>query len=702
MNESSAGPTEPGYSEWQRLLAEAFFGRRDVPVVILAADDELERIVTARQGSTAAASLAHAVRQFARLEDGVNMFAGLRGPRMAWRTDMAGPPPTLPLLALTVLAATRMRRDDEATSANYYLRMAQVLQPGGDPAEIRDVRSHLPGAFEHDVTPMWRELHDWMSRCNGDFGLSTVRAHPYLTNIGYPLSQALVRASDKALLTRFFAAIDVVRCGVPAEGALLAYLRLWALRHRTLSDTMRSALDDDSLSAMIGPIVSGLAASWDGKVMTLEGRRRLEVRLVLSLEDWQGRWVLAGAGRGGVLTLSGKVDGTACVAKARPAAFGGYASLDGVPAPTGDLVAGGFKLDGAGVSAEFLGVRLAAMRQDADAGGWISCDGVEPYSDHILAVHPDLTSTVKDVLNEAADAGWRALPQVPNEPLLPGYSVFRKVRFSDRGRLEDALASLPGSAKRVLRPVMTARPRLAAGLPLVRSVAAGCYLAGGEPDLLLPVADEAREVTVVFDGASQAFTASGFPIPLSVLPGIEPGWHEVDADGESLRFMVLDRSPAGGPATGTGSLAWDPLAGALGPADGSVGVCGPLAPDCPADAEPLLVRRGATESWWMHSDGCCTASSEPAQAAFLESLGLRSLFYEADPPTTAAWLVQKRHQGWAAPILLRRLAPEFRRLGAEACTVWSALTEPTPIQPSEAEAGLWALYLRAWRLARGR
>ena len=699
MNESRQGPAEPGYSEWQSLLARAYFGKRDVPVVFFAADDELERVAPAAQEFTAAEALAHAVLLFVRLEDGVNMFAPLRGLRNAWRAGRTGPPPTLPLLALTVLAATRMRRDVEASSANYYLRMAQALLPGGDPAQVQDARSHLPGAFERDVTPMWRELHEWMARSHGQFGRSTVRAHPHLTNIGYPLSQALVRASDKALLTRFFAAIDVVGSGVPSEGALLSYLRLWAVRHRNLSETLRSALEDESLSAMIGPIVAALASAWDGRVVTPEGRRRLEVRLFLDLEGWQGRWMVKVGER---VDLSGSVGGTTCTITAMPASFGAYASMDGAPSPTGAVVGEGFRLDGAGVSAEFVGVRLAAMRQDADAGGWLSCEGIEPYANHLLAAHPELAATVKEVLTQAADAGWRSLPQRAGDALLAGYSLFRKVRFSDRQKLDDALARLPGHAKQVLRPAVTARPRLASGLPLVRSVASGCYLAGGEPDLLLPVADETRAVSVAFDGVNQTFTASGFPIPLSVLPGIELGAHQVEADGESLRFTVLDRSPADGPAPGTGNLRWDPEVGVLGTAGGPGGICGPHAPDGVCDVEPLLVRRGASESWWLHPDGTCTASAEPERAAFLEAAGLRSVFYEAVRPSTAAWLVQKRRREWAPPILLRRLAPEFRRLSPEARMVWAELTGPMAPRARWAEAGLWALYVRAWGLACGR
>ena len=702
MSTSKQGPAEYGYNEWQRLLAEAFFSRPGIPVVLFAADDELDRMAPAAQGSSGAESLACAVLPFVRLNEGGNIFASLRGLRAVWRRDPAGPPPTLPVLALTVLAATRMRRDTQASAANYYLRMAQALLPGGDAGEVETARWHMRAAFESDVVPMWRELHDWMCRSDGEFGISTVRSHPHWTNIGYPLSQALVRASDKALLTRFFAAIGVADRGVPAEAALLSYLRLWAARHQTLSGTLRSALEDESLSEMLAPIIAGLAASWDGHVVTPEGRRHLDVRLVLDVDDWQGQWVLAGGGQRAGLTLSGRVGGRECSTPLKPPAFGQYATLTGAPVPTGAAVEEGFRLHGDGVTAEFPPSRLVALRQDADAGGWVSCDGVEPYCELLLAVHPELVGTVRAALSGAAHDGWRTLEQKPGDPLLKGFAIFRKVRFSDPDRLNKALAALPAEMKRVLRPAVTARPRLGSGLPLVRSVAHGCYLAGGEPDLLLPVAEEPRHVTAVFDGVSEQFKATGFPIPLRIMPGIEPGEHRIEADGESLRFTVLRRSPADGPAAGTGSLSWKADSGVLAAGPCPAGICGANAPECTGESEPLLVRRGASESWWLHRDGTCTRAPEPAPAPLLASVGLQSMFYEADRPESAAWLVQKRRLGWAPPILLRRLAPEFRRMTPEATRVWAQLTGPAAPAPGDAEAGLWALYARAWRLARER
>ena len=185
-----------------------------------------------------------------------------------------------------------MHRDEQAAASAYYLRLAQALLPEAPVTEVQRLKAQLPGAFQRDIAPMWRDLHEWLTAENGRFGHSTIREHPHFTLIGYPLSQALVRASDKAVLTRFFAAIDVMGIGVPTRDSLMNYLRLWASRPRGLSESLRRALADPDLSSLVAPTVEGLARAWDGRVVTGDGRARLDLRLVLDLDDWKPRWAI--------------------------------------------------------------------------------------------------------------------------------------------------------------------------------------------------------------------------------------------------------------------------------------------------------------------------------------------------------------------------------------------------------------------------
>lgn len=359
----------------------------------------------------------------------------------------------------------------------------------------------------------------------------------------------------------------------------------------------------------------------------------------------------------------------------------------------------GLRLVSRTVSAEFQPSRLVALRSDPLAGGWVSCEAVEPYAEHLLAVHPDLAPAVRRALEEAADPGWRLVRQSANEPLLAGFEVYRRVRFSDEAKLERALGPLHDYVKTALRPSVTARPKLGGGLPLLRGVATNCYLSGGEPDLYLPSGEDPRKVTVAFDGYSQALVASGFPLPFAIIPDIGVGEHVIEADGETLRFRVLARSPAEGSASGTGRLGWAPGARAIDEEPDAVGLRGTdLGTSAESFSEPILVRRGALEAWWLHRNGECTPWAESAAPPLLEELGLSSPFMEAEAPETAAWMLQRRHRGWQPPVLLRRLAPEFSRLDGDARRVLSEVFGLNGPSASTEESGLWALYGRAWEL----
>lgn len=634
------------------------------------------------------------------------MFSGFRRHVARWRRAGTGPPPTLPVLALSVLAATRMHRDGQGASSAYYLRLAQALLPGASDEQVQRLKSLLPGAFQRDIARMWRELDEWLRAENGRFGRSTIREHPHFTLIGYPLSQALVRASDKAVLTRFFAAIDITGCGVPSRDSLMNYLRLWASRPRGLSESLRRALPDPDLSSLVAPTVEGLARAWDGRVVTRDGRARLDLRLVLDLDEWKPSWVIPlveGVGPD-VLTAPGACSSGVVLT---PPDYGPYFAITGAPAPSKAAVMDGLRLVGKHASAEFPASRIVSFREDAHAGGWSSRESIEPYAEHILAVHPDVAGQVKSALEAAADHGWRLLRQPADAPLLPGFELFRRVRFSDEGKLDIALRPLQDYVKTALRPMVTARPRLGGGLPLVRGVASGCYLMGGAPDLYLPVGAEPRRVVANFDGYEQTFKATGFPLPLALLADVEPGEHVIRAEGEALRFRLLEGSPADSAPNGTGALAWDNQTGALTMRDGIGGVCGAYLGEGPWDedpeTEPLLVRRGALEDWWMHRNGTCSALHLPGPSPLANGeLGVASQYAEVTPPGTAVWLLQRRQRGWAPPALVRRRGPEFTRLTAEARATMQKVFGPSGPVASADTAGLWTLYKRAWEQKRDR
>jgi hypothetical protein len=119
------------FGNWQEKLTHAFFdSHSDVSVIFFTDDDELREL--APDSPDAAADLAAAVAELVDPRRKAGMFDAAADVASRWRAGSRHkPPPTLPILALSVLAATRMRTDSQGMSHNYYLRLAQVLLTGG-------------------------------------------------------------------------------------------------------------------------------------------------------------------------------------------------------------------------------------------------------------------------------------------------------------------------------------------------------------------------------------------------------------------------------------------------------------------------------------------------------------------------------------------------------------------------------------------
>ncbi|MCM3195817.1 hypothetical protein [Priestia megaterium] len=116
---------------------------------------------------------------------------------MNWfKKGMEGIPPFIGLLALCVLAATKMgtNQDEGIGGGNYYHPLRELL----DSLES----SGKPLYFEKTVK-LWKILYKWQKKNNFNFGITP--SFPYGTSFtGYPRSQCLIRDSDRLMLNEFF------------------------------------------------------------------------------------------------------------------------------------------------------------------------------------------------------------------------------------------------------------------------------------------------------------------------------------------------------------------------------------------------------------------------------------------------------------------------------------------------------------------
>lgn len=682
----TVAPSE-AYARWQDRLATEFFAeKRNEPVVMFVDRDELNGL--ADHNEDGARSLASSVRELVDVDRGLSMFSCVVRLEAAWRDGpRTEPPPTLPVLALSVLAASEMRRDKEWARHNYYVRLAQALLPDGPDTAVETLRVNLGerGAFRA-VAAMWKHLDAWLVEQTGAFGISTIRRDGENTRIGYPLSQTLMRRSDRAALTQFFAKLNFPQQGIPGPASLLEQLRMWVRqRSHGLTERFVQSLDDDALLKYLMPLVHDFAAAWDGKIITSEGLRRLEFRLAMEFNPSSAWWVIPSVPDFPGDILSGTCEGGAFEALITSDPYSSMYAAEGLPSVSSAALVSGMTARGADCVVEYLPSDVMILAENADAGGWMTVDAVQPYEKHVLVIAVDTAPSVESALEAAADSEWRRLPsKVAIKILGAGFVIYDNVRFSNSTKLDSALAKLPGRLARKLWSGTTARPRLINGLPLQQKLRRNLYLIGGEPDLILPTGAEPRDVTVTLDGVSDRVRASIFPFPLRVLGGgFTPGLHTIEADGEVLTFEVAAGS-GDDRQQGSGSVAW--LDGKIQAGMPGAEVCGALTPFRRVE-RPVLARRSSIESWLIHPSGQTAPLREPPRPSFAPQLNFP--LFEVDREA-AAWLAQKRARGW----ILTRMhmqTPEFCDLSIEDRLLWSELVASIDFDDSD-----WQQYCLEW------
>jgi hypothetical protein len=180
------------YTEWQQVLAEHFFDGRHIGRGFwLFVDDEAADALGATLGvQNGASQLRDLGRAYVGSDVGGGIFTG--SPHDQFRRWLAGDrtevPPTLPVLALSVLAASHMHASENASQTNYYRRFRELLD--------LPPRGGMPTGFDRTVVTYWRRLDEWAQAHTAEVGKLVIPAEPQPPYVGYPISQALWRQTD--------------------------------------------------------------------------------------------------------------------------------------------------------------------------------------------------------------------------------------------------------------------------------------------------------------------------------------------------------------------------------------------------------------------------------------------------------------------------------------------------------------------------
>ncbi len=159
--------------------------------------------------------------------------------------------------------------------------------PGLNRSLGRDSDGAPPG-FEQHVPAMFRHFNAWLEGPGQEHGTPTAAPHPHYPNVGWPLSQAIVRPPDRALMVKLFSGAGLG----PRLGLTGASLRSRVLPRLKLgSDTpARSRLLklNAEHTEVLEDALEREYAAWDGSSVLVVGPRRVHLRLCF--DETYGEW----------------------------------------------------------------------------------------------------------------------------------------------------------------------------------------------------------------------------------------------------------------------------------------------------------------------------------------------------------------------------------------------------------------------------
>ncbi|WP_406494435.1 hypothetical protein OG936_11835 [Streptomyces sp. NBC_00846] len=646
------------YDHWHEVLSEEFFGAAHaLQSTVLYVDDEVEGELAERNGIDTPLSQAVADEMYWEGSDRALLWRILSQCRAWANKGCIGAPPSLPVLAASVLAATRMATSDGMLRTNFRGRWYEVF---GVPQEGHKA-NRLDKALD-DVAAMWEELDCWLEEAGGLYGASTVSTDELYWRVGYPVSQALVRRSDRQALTRFFATTRLRphnSTEVPGR-ELLRRLTAWSAgRDRRLSPRLMEELQFASESRsfkkgdpLIVSLLERLARDWDGTLHEPDRkhrRRALGLRIAVTDRGRRLEW-LADAAEGVEETSVQIRDGRSFTLRTD---YGDvYSGLETLQ-PSEPQLRLGVHLEGDDLVIEWVPQEVVLLRMHSDLGEWVSTEYFEPGEQHWILASSSAAGQVRSMLSALGTQTVRETPA----PAVPGWRVFKGVRAVDSTAFTRALDS-GGEHVHVLQPQVRQHTKLVGGLRIAReyragSGVAGHYLRGGEPDLLLPAAySPDGTVEVALDGRTSKLRADPrVPFPLSFLQ-LEEGQHEVGTSSSSQVFTVHDGFHEGLPEE-TGSLGYK-CDGIAAPRvsdtkSEDAWVRGAAAPVSVALPRTVIVKREVLEAFFLDPYGGVVPvrrqQAPPWVAKRLPEAAARHVL-EAEAPERAVWFVYRTPQRW--------------------------------------------------------
>lgn len=478
------------YTAWNQAIAEVMFPKLDAPAPVYLdfEDDKIEALAAAMglQPGEVERELARAVVDVLDLSEGPASVLRMiceRTRRWNRQEDWIVAPPMLAFLSVLSIAAEKMANSDDYASTNFYGRLTSLLGLAADSKKLEQ-------AYRKQAPYLWGMLKAWLLRCDGHRGLPTVEAsHPRY--VGYPITQAMMRAGDRERLIDFFES-----SGLPPGS--------------TIPPSQLEGLFDAWINQNPSPASKNLQRMWTGS-----GRNRVLDAASTALTTWNGQTAEATDehGAGGRLRLSLAISsfpkrrlGVGVLAflpdADRPRESHLLTEEGQVPVSLTPSIPGALALgESTAVSAASLlesdlvirdshsartltrhPRRLVMFRQDEMTARWTETDRALLTEDLRLLCFDELLPRVRHVLDEAARPGWREQPDIPGLP--QGWTLVTDVQLFDvpRSVSQSGVNDLQG-----LIPLTTSHLTLTGGFALPGATRGTWHV--GEPPEIRAVSD---------------------------------------------------------------------------------------------------------------------------------------------------------------------------------------------------------------------
>lgn len=426
------------YLRWNGAVAEVVYSPEaaGTPVYLDLDDDVLAAVCDVAEpgADDPASTLSEVVKGTLVLRYGASRVLRSHLHRLeTWRRgSMLDPPPTLALLAMLSLVAETMHAGEGMKQHNFYGRLAELLDLNvQELGWLRSAYRRQDNGAAVSVR-LWGSLNDWLETLEGNRGLPTAMALGH-EHVGLPLSQALVRRTDREKFGDLFALNSL-----PPRSALPAFdmenlISEWMSRRpcpasNTLERLWKAGPD---LRARITSVALQTLATWDGVSETSPnqgGSSRAPVDIVrakAALRSFPSRRLDVGLALPARSTEEVELyeavdaDGTVVGSLELVPAASGYLGLaDPDAIDSGSFLSGDVLLRKAGQSQTLRrrARRVVPMRYDDLLLAYVECERVQLGEEVLLLVRSVIAPTVVKVLEAIARPGFVVTNELPGLP----------------------------------------------------------------------------------------------------------------------------------------------------------------------------------------------------------------------------------------------------------------------------------------------